>query len=105
MTSVGPIRFDDVEALSAAANGAPGAWSVEAEISQEMINRFAELTGDHQWLHVDVERCRTESPFNLREIDMVNFCIPLLSESLESASTMRCTWSARTLNSQTRNRP
>ena len=63
MTSVGPIRFDDVEALSAAANGAPGAWSVEAEISQDMINRFAELTGDHQWLHVDVERCRVESPY------------------------------------------
>src|ERR1700741_3306585 len=63
MTSVGPIRFDDVEALSAAANGAPGAWSVEAEVSQEMINRFAELTGDHQWIHVDVERAKRESPF------------------------------------------
>jgi acyl dehydratase len=28
-----------------------------------MINKFAELTGDHQWIHVDVERCRKESPF------------------------------------------
>src|SRR5206468_6924068 len=28
-----------------------------------MINRFAELTGDHQWIHVDVERARRESPF------------------------------------------
>ena len=28
-----------------------------------MINKFAELTGDHQWIHVDVERCKRESPF------------------------------------------
>ncbi|MBL0123011.1 MAG: MaoC family dehydratase [Betaproteobacteria bacterium] len=28
-----------------------------------MINHFAELSGDHTWLHVDVERCRKESPF------------------------------------------
>ena len=28
-----------------------------------MINRFAELTGDHQWIHVDVERAKRESPF------------------------------------------
>ena len=57
-----PIRFDDVDGLRAASNGEPGAWSVEAEITQDMINRFAALTGDHQWLHVDIERCRRESP-------------------------------------------
>ena len=28
-----------------------------------MIDKFAELTGDHQWIHVDVERARRESPF------------------------------------------
>jgi acyl dehydratase len=28
-----------------------------------MINKFADLTGDHQWIHVDVERARKESPF------------------------------------------
>jgi acyl dehydratase len=33
------------------------------EVSQDMINRFADLTGDHQWIHVDVERARRESPF------------------------------------------
>src|SRR5207244_4315616 len=33
------------------------------EITQDMINRFAELTGDHQWIHVDVERAKRESPF------------------------------------------
>ena len=33
------------------------------EVSQDMINRFADLTGDHQWIHVDVERARRETPF------------------------------------------
>jgi len=33
------------------------------QISQEQINLFADATLDHQWIHVDVERCKTESPF------------------------------------------
>ena len=32
-------------------------------IDQERIDRFAECTGDRQWIHVDVERARRESPF------------------------------------------
>lgn len=32
-------------------------------IDQDMIDTFAEATGDHQWIHVDVERARAESPF------------------------------------------
>lgn len=31
-------------------------------VDQEMINAFADATGDHQWIHVDVERCKKESP-------------------------------------------
>lgn len=30
------------------------------EISQERVNQFAEATGDHQWIHVDVERATKE---------------------------------------------
>jgi acyl dehydratase len=33
------------------------------EITQDLINRFADTTGDHQWIHVDVERCKKESPY------------------------------------------
>jgi len=33
------------------------------EIAQERIDRFADATEDHQWIHVDVERARSESPF------------------------------------------
>ena len=30
---------------------------------QERINKFADATLDHQWIHTDPERCKTESPF------------------------------------------
>jgi acyl dehydratase len=36
-------------------------WHV---ITQEQINKFAEATIDHQWIHTDAERAKTESPFN-----------------------------------------
>ena len=32
------------------------------EISQARIDQFAEATGDHQWIHVDVERAKREMP-------------------------------------------
>ncbi|MBI5792860.1 MAG: MaoC family dehydratase [Rhodocyclales bacterium] len=32
-------------------------------IDQERVNAFAEVTGDRQWIHVDVERANRESPF------------------------------------------
>ena len=31
-------------------------------VTQEMIDTFAQATGDHQWIHVDVERARREMP-------------------------------------------
>lgn len=33
------------------------------EMTQERIDRFADATGDRQWIHVDAERARKESPF------------------------------------------
>lgn len=33
------------------------------KITQKQINEFADATLDHQWIHVDVERAKTESPF------------------------------------------
>ena len=35
------------------------------ELPQERINLFADATLDHQWIHVDTERAKVESPFNL----------------------------------------
>ncbi len=33
------------------------------EVAQDQIDAFAHATGDHQWIHVDVDRARRESPF------------------------------------------
>ena len=57
------IRFDDIAALKSKISDTFGDWSDPLEVTQDMINRFAELTGDHQWIHVDVERAKRESPF------------------------------------------
>jgi len=38
----------------------PSDW---VEVTQEMIDKFADATGDRQWIHVDVERARKESPY------------------------------------------
>jgi acyl dehydratase len=57
------IRFDDIEALTGRISEEFGHWGREVEITQEMIDRFADVTGDHQWIHVDVERAKRDSPF------------------------------------------
>ena len=38
----------------------PSDWR---EVTQEDIDAFADLSGDHQWIHTDVERAKNESPF------------------------------------------
>jgi acyl dehydratase len=57
------IRFDDIEKLRGKVSDTFGPWGEQVTVTQEMINTFADLTGDHQWIHVDVERARRESPF------------------------------------------
>jgi acyl dehydratase len=57
------IRFDDIAALQKHVSEEFGPFGEPVEISQAMIDRFAEVTGDHQWIHVDVERAKKESPF------------------------------------------
>ncbi len=50
-------------------------------ITQEMINAFAETTQDFQWVHVDVERAKKESPFK-KTIAHGFLSISLLSKML-----------------------
>ena len=57
------IRFDDIAQLKTKITDTFGDWSEPVEVTQDMINRFADLTGDHQWIHVDVDRAKRESPF------------------------------------------
>jgi acyl dehydratase len=46
--------------FSESARSASSEWLV---ITQDMIQRFADVTLDHQWIHLDQERAKAESPF------------------------------------------
>lgn len=56
------IQFNDIDAVRAEISEEFGAWSDPVTVTQEMINEFAELTGDHQWIHVDAARAK-DGPF------------------------------------------
>nr|WP_276572395.1 MaoC family dehydratase [Paraburkholderia phenoliruptrix] len=57
-----PAAFRDAAALRALVGGPPlvSDW---VTIDQPSVDRFAEATGDQQWIHVDPERAQRESPF------------------------------------------
>lgn len=57
------VNFDDIDGINALASEDFGEWGDSIEVTQQMINDFAELTGDRQWIHIDVERSLKESPF------------------------------------------
>jgi len=52
-------NYPEFEALLGKEIGISG-WHI---ITQQQINQFAEATIDHQWIHTDEERAKTESPF------------------------------------------
>ncbi|MEM7060525.1 MAG: MaoC family dehydratase [Pseudomonadota bacterium] len=43
--------------------GKPLGTSEWHQITQDAVNEFANCTGDRQWIHIDVERAKRESPF------------------------------------------
>ena len=57
------IAFDDLTALRDLVSPEFGEFSEPYFVSQQMIDIFAELTNDHQWIHVDTSRSNEESPF------------------------------------------
>jgi acyl dehydratase len=59
---VATVQVEGIEGLKALMGKTvgPSEWR---EVTQADIDAFAELTGDHQWIHTDVERAKTESPF------------------------------------------
>ena len=57
------MHYQDADALQSLISPEFGEWSTAIRVDQKMINDFADLTGDHQWIHVDEERCAKESPF------------------------------------------
>ena len=57
------IHFNDIDALRRHVSEDFGPFGAEFEVSQDVIDRFAEITADRQWIHVDIERAKKESPF------------------------------------------
>jgi acyl dehydratase len=53
------MRIEDVRESIGKEAGVSG-WT---EVTQKMIDDFARVSGDSQWIHVDPERARRESPF------------------------------------------
>jgi acyl dehydratase len=49
-------------------------------IDQSRIDTFADCTGDHQWIHVDVERAKRESPFIAHGYLILSMVAPLSME-------------------------
>jgi acyl dehydratase len=59
------------------------------EISQERIDQFAEITDDRQWIHIDVERARRDSPYHSTVAHgflTVSMLSRLLNDSLKFAT-------------------
>lgn len=57
------------------------------EISQQRVNTFADATSDHQWIHVDPDRCERESPFG-KPVAHGFLTLSLLPALFESAIAM-----------------
>src|SRR3954447_17145958 len=59
-------------------------YSDWVEITREMVHQFADATGDHQWIHVDDERAKRESPFGgpIAHGYLTLSLLPLLSKSV-----------------------
>jgi len=57
------IAFNDQAAMNTLVTEEFSEWSSSFLIDQKLINDFAELSGDFQWIHVDEERAAKESPF------------------------------------------
>ena len=62
---------DDAQALVGSELGVSG-----ETIDQKRINDFADVTGDHQWIHVDVERAKTQSPYRDAYCAQVPHAVP-----------------------------
>ena len=52
------VTFEELPGLAGQEIGVSD-W---VEIDQDRINKFADATGDHQWIHLDVERAKKEMP-------------------------------------------
>jgi acyl dehydratase len=81
MTAV-PLPVDQLDDLVGREVGV-SEWH---EVTQPMIDRFADATGDHQWIHIDAARAAAQSPFKTT-IAHGFLTLSLISSLLRSALT------------------
>jgi acyl dehydratase len=56
------LQYDDIDGINAAATDDFGEFGVPVEVTQAMIDTFADVTRDHQWIHVDRDQA-ADGPF------------------------------------------
>ena len=56
------VSVTDTEGMQGLVSEEFSDWTEPMEITQEMVNTFADVTDDHQWIHVDIERANA-GPF------------------------------------------
>lgn len=78
------VKCTDLEAMQALVSEEFSNWSNQLEVTQELINQFAELSGDDYWIHTDIEKAKKLSPFGgtiaqgaLVQVLMTKLDIPL----------------------------
>ncbi len=72
------VAFDNVSSLVGEEVGVSD-W---VEISQDRVNQFADATGDHQWIHVDVERATREIGTPIAHGYLTLSLIPMLGSGM-----------------------
>ena len=77
-----PVEFKDLPDIVGQETGVSD-W---LEITQERVNLFADATGDHQWIHVDVERANREMGGPIAHGYLTLSLIPFLSSGLMPVS-------------------
>lgn len=83
------IHYNDIESLIGQEVGA-SPWH---EITQAQVNKFAEATGDHQWIHIDVERAKRELGGPIAHGFLTLSLVPMLGSQI-----MRVEGTARSFN-------
>ena len=73
-----PVEFKDLPDIVGREVGVSD-W---LEITQDRVNTFADATGDHQWIHVDVERANREMGGPIAHGYLTLSLIPFLSTGL-----------------------
>ena len=61
--SLRQIDCKDMDAMQSLVSEEYSAWSNQVEVTQDLINQFAALSGDDYWIHTDPVKARAESPF------------------------------------------